>query len=125
VTPWPSNKSAGKVLDTCKIRLGGIYALERIARDSPRDQPTVVEVLSAFIRTPTCLAWTDLAEVNLSGANLARANLHKANLSGADLSGANLDFAILIRAGSPARQGAGWFLSATAATSHRYCSWIT
>jgi hypothetical protein len=32
------------------IRLGGIYALERIAVDSERDHPTVVEVLSAFVR---------------------------------------------------------------------------
>jgi uncharacterized protein YjbI with pentapeptide repeats len=30
--------------------LGGIYALERIARDSPKDQWTIVEILSAFIR---------------------------------------------------------------------------
>ncbi|WP_261565125.1 pentapeptide repeat-containing protein [Frankia gtarii] len=33
------------------IRLGGIYALERIVTDSPADQRTVVEVLSAFIRS--------------------------------------------------------------------------
>jgi hypothetical protein len=32
------------------VRLGGIYALERIARDSPYDQPTIGEVLTAFIR---------------------------------------------------------------------------
>ena len=32
------------------IRLGGIYALERIARDSPRDRRPIVEVLSAFVR---------------------------------------------------------------------------
>lgn len=32
------------------IRLAGIYALERIAVDSPADQRTVVEVLSAFAR---------------------------------------------------------------------------
>jgi len=32
------------------VRLGGIYALERIATDSQRDHPTVVEVLSAFVR---------------------------------------------------------------------------
>ncbi|ABW15603.1 pentapeptide repeat protein [Parafrankia sp. EAN1pec] len=32
------------------IRLAGIYALERIAVDSPADQRTVVEVLSAFVR---------------------------------------------------------------------------
>ncbi|MEV6552295.1 pentapeptide repeat-containing protein [Streptomyces sp. NPDC051597] len=31
-------------------RLGGIYALERIMRDSVKDHPTVVEVLAAFIR---------------------------------------------------------------------------
>jgi hypothetical protein len=33
------------------VRLGGIYALERIARDSPADRRTIAEVLSAFIRT--------------------------------------------------------------------------
>jgi hypothetical protein len=33
------------------MRLGGIYALERIARDSRRDSGTVIEVLSAFIRS--------------------------------------------------------------------------
>ncbi|GAA4895535.1 pentapeptide repeat-containing protein [Actinomycetospora straminea] len=32
------------------VRLGGIYALERLAIDSERDHPTVVEVLSAFVR---------------------------------------------------------------------------
>jgi uncharacterized protein YjbI with pentapeptide repeats len=32
------------------VRLGGIYALERIARDSSDDQRTIVEVLSAYIR---------------------------------------------------------------------------
>jgi hypothetical protein len=32
------------------VRLGGIYALERIARDSKHDHPQVVEVLTAYIR---------------------------------------------------------------------------
>jgi Pentapeptide repeats (8 copies) len=32
------------------VRLGGIYALQRIMEDSPRDQPTVVAVLCAFVR---------------------------------------------------------------------------
>jgi uncharacterized protein YjbI with pentapeptide repeats len=32
------------------IRLGGIYALERIANDSPQDRGTVAEVLTAFVR---------------------------------------------------------------------------
>jgi len=36
--------------DSLEVRLGGIYALERIARDSARDQPTIMEVLSAYIR---------------------------------------------------------------------------
>jgi hypothetical protein len=34
-----------------QVRLGGIFTLERIAQDSPRDQPTIVSVLAAFIRT--------------------------------------------------------------------------
>lgn len=33
-----------------EIRLGGIYALERIAIDSPRDQQTIMEVLCAYVR---------------------------------------------------------------------------
>lgn len=37
--------------DHLQTRLGGIYALERLARDSPRDQPTIVENLSAFVRS--------------------------------------------------------------------------
>jgi len=36
--------------DKLDVRLGGIYALERIAVDSERDHRTVVEVLSAFVR---------------------------------------------------------------------------
>jgi hypothetical protein len=36
--------------DKLDVRLGGIYALERIAVDSKRDHPTVVEVLGAFVR---------------------------------------------------------------------------
>jgi uncharacterized protein YjbI with pentapeptide repeats len=33
-----------------EIRLGGIYALQRLMQDSPRDQPTVIAVLCAFVR---------------------------------------------------------------------------
>jgi uncharacterized protein YjbI with pentapeptide repeats len=32
------------------IRLGGIYALERIAKDSIRDHATIVELLTAYVR---------------------------------------------------------------------------
>ncbi len=36
--------------DKLTVRIGGIYALERVSRDSARDHPTVIEVLAAFIR---------------------------------------------------------------------------
>ncbi len=35
-----------------EVQLGGIYALERIARDSNRDHWTIMEVLSSFIQKP-------------------------------------------------------------------------
>ncbi|WP_254711203.1 hypothetical protein [Streptomyces lunaelactis] len=34
--------------DAIDVRLGGIYALQRIMEDSPRDQPTVANVLTAY-----------------------------------------------------------------------------
>ncbi|NUK89724.1 pentapeptide repeat-containing protein [Streptomyces lunaelactis] len=37
--------------DAMDVRLGGIYALQRIMEDSPRDQPTVANVLTAYVRT--------------------------------------------------------------------------
>lgn len=33
-----------------EVRLGAIYALERIAQDSPRDHGTIMEVLTAYVR---------------------------------------------------------------------------
>lgn len=36
--------------DQIEVRLGGIYALERLMRDSPADQPTILETLAAFVR---------------------------------------------------------------------------
>jgi hypothetical protein len=39
------------------VRMGGIYALERVARDSARDHPTVMEVLAAFIREHSHEQW--------------------------------------------------------------------
>ncbi|WP_187414115.1 pentapeptide repeat-containing protein [Nonomuraea sp. PA05] len=35
---------------TLDVRLGGLYALERLAQDSPRDHGTVYDVLTAFVR---------------------------------------------------------------------------
>ena len=43
--------------DKLDVRIGGIYALERVARDSARDHPTVMEVLSAFIREHSHERW--------------------------------------------------------------------
>jgi hypothetical protein len=40
-----------------EVRLGGIYALERIARDSERDHWPIMEVLTAYVRENA--AWSD------------------------------------------------------------------
>ena len=98
------------------VRIGGIYALERVARDSAQDHPTVMEVLSAFIREhsrtppagPGLERWPlpdvqaavvvvrrrnakrDLQPIDLSGADLAAADLAGVNFRGADLHGADL-----------------------------------
>ncbi|MEU7615328.1 pentapeptide repeat-containing protein [Micromonospora rifamycinica] len=37
------------------IRLGGVYALETLMRESPEDRNTIIEVLCAFIRTHALL----------------------------------------------------------------------
>jgi hypothetical protein len=93
------------------VRIGGIYALERIARDSPRDHPTIMEVLSAFIREHSHEQWPPAepgaeptgrttrpdvqAAVTVIGRRTVRydsqpVNLQEAELEGADLTGADL-----------------------------------
>lgn len=48
LTSWEGvNKNGEKVLE---IRLGGIYALERIARDSKKDHWTIMEILTTYVR---------------------------------------------------------------------------
>jgi uncharacterized protein YjbI with pentapeptide repeats len=107
--------------DKLEIRLGGIFALERIARESERDYWPVMEVLCAYVRDAA--AWRDLqpparlatdvqailtvlgrrsvqferdeSRLNLSHTDLRGANLHKAQLSGAALVGAHLEGADL------------------------------
>jgi hypothetical protein len=39
--------------DKLEVRLGGIYALERISKESPQDHWTVMENLTAFVREGT------------------------------------------------------------------------
>jgi len=44
------------------VRIGAIYALERIAKDSPKDHWTVMEVLTAYVREKSTLAQTRKTE---------------------------------------------------------------
>ena len=89
------------------VRIGGIYALERIARDSAKDHPTVMEVLTAFIREHSREPWPPphpeqerlprpdvQAAVTVAGRRDAKRDILPIDLAGADLAGANLDGAI-------------------------------
>jgi len=49
-----------------EVRLGGIYALERLMLDSPADQPTIMETLAAFVREHAPLS-NEKVEVRLGG----------------------------------------------------------
>jgi len=46
------------------VRLGGIYALERIARDSERDFPAIVRVLDAYLEDMRSDSPTDLVRID-------------------------------------------------------------
>ena len=103
------------------IRIGGIYALERIANDSPRDGWTIMEVLSSFVRGKQSVKGQDLdglltirtdSQAALTVINrrqtalesvsqyldLSLSNLTEANLVGANLDRAKLTNTALIRA---------------------------
>ncbi|REF00607.1 pentapeptide repeat-containing protein [Thermomonospora umbrina] len=99
--------------------LGGIYALERIARDSPRDHPTVMAVLAAYVRehshdldahtvtppddgageqatAPRTRFRPDLqAALTVLGRRDRRNDTHRLDLAGAHLGGADLTHADL------------------------------
>ncbi|MEV4177007.1 pentapeptide repeat-containing protein [Nonomuraea sp. NPDC049709] len=106
------------------VRLGGMYALERLAQDSPRDHQTVYDVLAAFVRehdpkpsvkhkdlppAPTTDvhaaliiigrrdANQDKAMPNLNQIRIAGVNLVGHLLRDVDLRGANLDGAVLVK----------------------------
>jgi Pentapeptide repeats (8 copies) len=97
------------------VRIGGIYALERIALDSARDHPTVMEVLAAFIREHSHEQWPlddhpasrgqdrstrpDVqAALTVIGRRDPDRDTRRIDLSGADLSGADLTYVHLDRA---------------------------
>ncbi|MFJ3930193.1 pentapeptide repeat-containing protein [Streptomyces sp. NPDC090029] len=108
------NNAVGNIGDdSLDVRLGGIYALQRIMEDSPRDQPSIVNVLSTYIRnhakkpkndttTPAQspasdvqAALTALGTRDRTHDGTATVNLQDADLSGADLSRADLPYADL------------------------------
>ncbi|MEA5553809.1 pentapeptide repeat-containing protein [Anabaena cylindrica UHCC 0172] len=110
--------------DKIEVRLGAIYTLERIAKDSKKDQWTIMEVLTAFVRENAlikeeveelpklrldiqeCLTVIGRREhpdppdkrLNLSNVNISKANLTGANLKRAILGGVNFKKAILVGA---------------------------
>ncbi len=93
-----------------EVRLGGIYGLERLAVDSPRDHNTTVEVLSAFVRSRTdqevpprdaaSLEWSSpsadvQAVLSVLGrlptrVGVTRGDLRRCDLRGADFRGTRL-----------------------------------
>ena len=102
--------------DNLGVRVGGIYALGRIARDSERDHPTVMEMLTTFIRehsheqrpqpdpgSKERFRRRDIqAAVNVVGHrevkyDIQPIRLARARLIGANLRDADLADAILIR----------------------------
>jgi hypothetical protein len=102
--------------DKLSIRLGGIYGLEHVMRDSHDDRPAVVEVLCAFVRTHgdppagpdrsanaglTPVAQDVQAAVVVLGRRIDRAppSDQGLDLSGAYLRDANLSRANLASAG--------------------------
>jgi hypothetical protein len=50
--------------DSIGVRLGGIYALERLARESRDDHGPIIEILTAFVRAQVARS-SDLAEPGL------------------------------------------------------------
>ena len=124
-----------------EVRLGGVYALERLARESERDHGPIMEVLAATLRDRA--AWiegetvaahmpADLqaiatvigrrhaafdpseGHIDLHATALARVYLPGANLAGAFLYGANLQGAIL--QGANLRGARLWNADLTGAT---------
>jgi hypothetical protein len=103
--------------DKLDVRIGGIYALERVAHGSARDHPTVMEVLTAFVREHSREPWPRPADaapaaaarervtrpdvqaaVTVIGRRNARHDIpgrRRIDLTGADLTGADLTGALL------------------------------
>ncbi|MBA8957253.1 pentapeptide repeat-containing protein [Actinomadura namibiensis] len=98
---------------TVDVRFGAVHALDRIARDSPRDRPTIVAVLAAFARehdprpgakppaepgTDVQAALSVLGRPDMTPAPGTRLDLHGLRVPGVHLPGATLEGANLNRA---------------------------
>ncbi|MEH1944694.1 MAG: pentapeptide repeat-containing protein [Nostoc sp.] len=109
-----------------ETRFAAIYALERIAKDSPKDHWTIMEILAAFIRENASVNQDESQEssklptdiqtaltvigrrdshkdpvnqkLDLRNTDLSNADLTEANLSKAILAGANLQWVNFTRA---------------------------
>ena len=57
------------------VRLGGIYALERVAHDSPEHHPAVMDVLAAFVREHSRARWSPLPRYRQPARHLGRTTL--------------------------------------------------
>ena len=106
--------------DKPSIVLGGIYALERLARDSLSDRQTVANVLAGYLRdtSPTSeqdgplstvaaaavsvvaqmQGWGTALHLDLTGVNMSGAQIPGARFEGAMLNAAHLDGADLVGA---------------------------
>lgn len=92
------------------VRIGGIFALERIARDSPTDRQTAVEMLTAFVREHTRVDSRTPSKENVSadvqaalsvlgrrpgaGVEHRRLDFYHCGLNDANLAGVNMQRAM-------------------------------
>ena len=100
-------KAVGQLGDeSSPVRVGGVYALERIGYDSSRDRTTIIFVLGAFIRERSRVSTRDeqppedvMAGIRVAGRLLPRSevrlNLRGADLRNTDLSGLSEDQVLL------------------------------
>jgi hypothetical protein len=100
--------------DTLDVRLGGIYSLEQIATDTPRDRDkfTIVEVLSAFVRVHSDPLYQYKAALpKTAPAESAEEQRRKAARYVGDLKGPPVDVqaAVTVLGRLPARFGAHLF----------------
>jgi hypothetical protein len=57
--------------DKAPVRLGGLYALERLAQDNPAHRQTIVDVICAYLRMPFSACVTPASNLKLEAAGNA------------------------------------------------------